>query len=163
MSLSESEHQLLEQLYRAYYHQLFLYARAILRHDQLAEEAVQDTFHIACLKIAQLRASPNSVGWLVQTLKNVLRNMERTRSSLYSSLQRDLPYEERYVGSRRDEENISLLYGNTLTEEELSLLQRIAVEGCTYLEASRELGISVEACRKRMQRIRDKLRKNLTH
>ncbi|MBQ2996674.1 MAG: sigma-70 family RNA polymerase sigma factor [Oscillibacter sp.] len=161
--MSDAELKFLEELYRTHYQKLFLYANAVVKHREVAEEAVQDTFHIACLKIAQLRASPNSAGWLVQTLKNVLRNMERTRSSLYSSLQRDLPYEERYVGSRRDEENISLLYGDTLTEEELSLLQRIAVEGCTYLEASRELGISAEACRKRMQRIRDKLRKNLTH
>ena len=153
--------QFLETLYRAHYQKLFLYANAVLKHRELAEEAVQDTFHIACGKIRLLQQSPNSAGWLVQTLKYVLRNMERTRSSLYASLQH-LPYEEQYLGGRKDEECIELLYGGILTDEEFHLLRRIVLEGCSFPEVSRELGISVEACRKRMQRIREKLRKNIT-
>ena len=75
---------LLKKLYLEYYHSLFLYARSVLQDPSLAEEAVQDTFCIACVKQEQLAASGNPAGWLVQTLKNVLRNMERSHSSLYS-------------------------------------------------------------------------------
>ena len=161
MSLSEADHQLIEQLYRAHYHQLFLYARAILRHDQLAEEAVQDTFRIACGKAADLRGSENSAGWLVQTLKHVLKNMERCRSSLYSSMLQSVPYEEARLGEGRDEEDPELLYGGILPPEEFQLLRRIAVDGWSFLEAAQELGISVDACRKRFHRAKEKMRKKM--
>lgn len=161
MSLSESEHRLLEQLYRAYYHQLYLYARAVLRHDQLAEEAVQDTFHIACGKMADLRRSENPAGWLVQTLKHVLKNMERCRSSLYSSMLRSAPYEDASLGAGRDEEDLELLYGGILTREEFHLFKRIAVDHYSFLELAQELHISVEACRKRFHRAKEKMRKKI--
>ena len=161
MSLSKSEYQLLEQLYRAYYHQLFLYARAILRHDQLAEEAVQDTFHIACGKMDNLCCSENPAGWLVQTLKHVLKNMERCRSSLYSSMHRSDPYNDTVLGAERDQEDLELLYGGILTREEFHLLKRVAVDDYSFLEAAEELGISVETCRKRFHRAKEKMRKNI--
>ena len=159
--MTDAELLFLEQLYRQHYQKLFLYAKAIVKNEHLAEEAVQDTFHIACAKISDLRQSENAAGWLVQTLKNVLRNMERTRSSLYAALQNHLPYEEQYLGARRDEENIELLYGSILTEEEFRLLKYIVLDQYSFLEAAGELGVSVAACRKRFQRIKEKMRKNL--
>lgn len=159
--MTDAELQCLEQLYRQHYQRLLLYAKAIVKNEHLAEEAVQDTFHIACSKIQDLRRSENAAGWLVQTLKNVLRNMERTHSSLYAALQNHLPYEEHHLGGTRDEENIELLYSGILTEEEFRLLRYIAVDKYSFLEASEEFDISVEACRKRFQRIKEKMRKNL--
>ena len=159
--MTDAELQFLEQLYRHHYQRLFLYAKAIVKNEHLAEEAVQDTFHIACSKIAEVRRSENAAGWLVQTLKNVLRNMERTHSSLYAALQNHLPYEDQLLGGRRDEEDIELLYGGILTEEEFRLLRCIVLDRDSFLEVSKQFGISVEACRKRFQRIKEKMRKNL--
>ena len=159
--MTDAELQFLEQLYRQHYQRLFLYAKAIVKNEHLAEEAVQDTFHIACSKIAEVRRNENAAGWLVQTLKNVLRNMERTHSSLYAALQNHLPYEDQLLGGRRDEEDIELLYGGILTEEEFRLLRCIVLDRDSFLEASEHFGISVEACRKRFQRIKEKMRKNL--
>lgn len=87
--------------------------------------------------------------------------MERTLSSLCSSLQNQLPYEEGLLGGRRDEEDVELLYRGLLSEEDFRLLKCIAVDGWSMLEAAQEFGISLEACRKRFQRIRTKMRKNL--
>ena len=159
--MTDAELQFLEQLYRQHYQRLFLYAKAIVKNEHLAEEAVQDTFHIACSKIAEVRRSENAAGWLVQTLKNVLRNMERTHSSLYAALQKHLPYEDQLLGGQRDEEDIELLYGGILTEEEFRLLRCIVLDRDSFLETSKQFGISVEACRKRFQRIKEKMRKNL--
>ena len=161
MALSETEYRFLEQLYRAQYHTLFLYANAILKNTHLAEEAVQDTFHIACGKAAQVCRSENPSGWLVQTLKHVLKNMERSRSSLYASMRDALPYNDAALGEWQDEESVDLLYGGLLSEEDFRLLKRIALERYSYLEAAEEFHISVEACRKRLQRIKQKMRKKL--
>ena len=159
--MTDTELACLEQLYRAHSQKLYLYARAILKNDHLAEEAVQDTFHIACIKIQELMRSENPAGWLVQTLKYVIRNMERTLSSLCSSLQNQRPYEEGLLGGRRDEEDVELLYRGLLSEEDFRLLKCIAVDGWSMQEPAQEFGISLEACRKRFQRIRTKMRKNL--
>ena len=64
----------IEALYLEMFELLFSYARSSLENDSLAEEAVQETFRIACLKPSELCASPNPKGWLVNTLKNVIRN-----------------------------------------------------------------------------------------
>lgn len=161
MALSEFELRLIEQLYRAHYQRLFLYARALLQNTHLAEEAVQDTFHIACGRVEELQRSENSAGWLMLTLKNVVRNMERSRSSLYSAMKRELPYENAALGAKSDEISVDVLYGGILTEEDFLLLKRIVLDGWTYLEAAQELSITVEACRKRVQRSKEKLRKKL--
>ena len=52
----------IERLYLQMYAMLFEYARASLSSDALAEEAVQDTFHIACQKPDELFSSPNPEG-----------------------------------------------------------------------------------------------------
>ena len=159
--MEAAEQQMLKQLYLEQYHSLFLYARAILGDSHLAEEAVQDTFRIACAKAAQLSASENPAGWLVQTLKNVLRNMERSRSSLYSFMSVAVPYNDEVLGAQQEAANVDLLYGDLLPEEDFRLLKMVVLEKYSYLEAAEELGISLEACRKRVQRIRRRMREKL--
>ena len=61
----------IERLYLQLYPLLFEYARSSLSSDSLAEEAVQDTFRIACQKPEAMINSPNPEGWIMNTLKNV--------------------------------------------------------------------------------------------
>ena len=72
----------LEQLYREMYDWLLGYANASLSNPSRAEEAVQETFRIACDKQTTLLESDNPKGWLVNTLKGVLRNFSRKRFAL---------------------------------------------------------------------------------
>ena len=51
---------------------------------------------------------------------------------------------------------------SVLGEEDFELLKRIAIENRTMLEASSELGISVETCKKRIQRAKKKLKDSIT-
>ena len=161
MAISEFQLHFVEQLYRTHYQRLYLYAKALLQNPHLAEEAVQDTFHIACGHVQELQKSENAAGWLMQTLKNVIRNMERSRSSLYSAMKFSLPYEDSALGAKQDEISVDILYGGMLAEEDFRLLKRIVLDGWSFLEAAQELSISVDACRKRFQRSKEKLRKKL--
>ena len=56
---------------------------------------------------------------------------------------------------------MDLRYGGLLSEEDFRLLKCIALDRYSYLEAAEEFHISVEACRKRLQRIKQKMRKKL--
>ena len=63
----------MEQLYREMFPKLYMYALRIMSKPSLAEEAVQNTFCIACSKEDSLFSSDNPHGWLMNTLKNVIR------------------------------------------------------------------------------------------
>ena len=52
-----------------------------------------------------------------------------------------------------------LLYKSYVSEEELALLSRVGIDGYTIQEASEQFGISVEACKKRVQRAKKKFQK----
>ena len=61
-----------------------------------------------------------------------------------------------------EEENLQQFKENirkVLTKEELALVRLVALEEKSYLTAAKQLGVTVSACQKRMQRIRKKLQK----
>lgn len=61
-----------------------------------------------------------------------------------------------------DEEDVDLLYGDLAARDDFQLLKLVVLNGCTVLEAAEEYGITVEACKKRIQRIRTYLKKKLS-
>ena len=73
--------EIIERLYMEMYDKLLIYARCSFEEESLAEEAVQETFQIACLKPDKLCESLNPRGWLVNTLKYTILNMKRSRES----------------------------------------------------------------------------------
>ena len=151
----------IKRLYLNMYAFLFEYARSTLPTDALAEEAVQDTFQIACQKPEAVLSSPNPEGWIMNTLKNVLRNTVKEQTTSRRIL---LNYFASNIGDitvTEDRVKLEILYENVADLEEFKLIKAMALEGKSYLEISRELGISLAACRKRMQRAREKLRKKM--
>lgn len=150
MVLTEDQNKLIEQLFREMYHLLLIYARNALDGDlSFAEEAVQDTFRIACAKIGDLETSPNPKGWLLNVLKNVIRNMRR-RYVQITKLAMEAMMNEAVVAPEGTEDVVDLMYSDVIPREDFLLLKRIALERQTMLEISQELGISVEACKKRV-------------
>ena len=71
-----------ETLYRRMFHTLYAYALRGMSDPSLAEEAVQDTFRVACEREDKLFASDNPEGWLMNVLKNVIRSTRRERARL---------------------------------------------------------------------------------
>ena len=146
----------IEQLYLEMFDMLLAYARASLEEEPLAEEAVQETFQIACRKPEQLLDSPKPKGWLVNTLKyticNIKRDREKTRQLLATYLMQtsDVAFSENTI-------SLEVVYGNIADTEEFKLLKEMAVDGKSHLEIATARGISVNACKKRMQRAREKL------
>lgn len=154
----------LEQLFREHFNELELYAYRYLKTKDDAQIAVQDAFHIACDKIDDVMSSPNPIGWMKLTIKNIARNMVKAKNrqtKLFISLEEfggDLS--ESYIGVDSGTDLLDCCI-KAVSKEEFHLFRRIALEGVTYVEAAEELGISMWACRKRVQRTTEKLRKAL--
>ena len=142
---------LLELLYKEMYAVLLSYACASLENEMLADEAVQDTFRIAWSKSAELLNCADPRAWLMLTLKNVIRN---TRRELTELNQLFISFELSNNESGQDIQN------DLLTHEEYELLSRIVLQKYTISAAAKELGISIESCRKKVRLIKQKLRKN---
>jgi len=153
----EDQMKLIEQLYREMYHMLLIYAKSALSDVSLAEEAVQETFRIACTKVSDIEESPNPKGWLLNALKNVLRNMRRQQVQI-TKLTMAAIMSETAVVYDGVESALDDMYANMVPREDFLLLKQIALRKTTMLELSRELGISVEACKKRVQRAKSKMK-----
>lgn len=148
----------LEQLYLEMYDWLLAYGKATLSDPSRGEEAVQETFRIACDKLPVLLASDNPKGWLVNTMKGVIRNFYRqdvrgshvlvpVQESLYDAQLEGLPTE--------------LLYQDLAATKEYELMMKLT-EAESIRELAKRLGISECCCKKRVQRARAYLKKRLT-
>lgn len=151
----------IEQLYLELYERLRIYACTALENEALAEEAVQETFRTACMKPEELCQSPNPRGWLYQTLKNTIWNTKRTRSNAKRFLTEYTVMHGRDGAYSEDQIGLETTYGNLSDLEEFQLLREFAVDGKSHLEMATKRGISVEACKKRVQRAKEFLRKKI--
>ena len=151
----------IEQLYLQMYDMLLAYARSSLLEDALAEEMVQETFRIACQKPSELCGSQNPQGWLVKTLKFTIQNAKRSRESARQVLLAYLAAQNQQASFSEDQVRLEVLYENIADLEEFKLLKEMAVDGKSHLEMALARGISVSACKKRVQRAKELLQKKL--
>lgn len=151
----------IEQLYFEMYDMLLSYARCSFEEKSLAEEAVQETFQIACQKPDQLCGSINPKGWLVNTLKFTIRNMKRSRENARQILSAYLIAQNEPVAYSEDNLPLRLMYENVADSEEFKLIKEMAIDGKSHLEMANARGISVNACKKRVQRAKETLRRKI--
>lgn len=156
--MTEKENHEIEKLYIEFYNQLFCYAKSTLRNDALAEEAVQDTFRIACMKPDEVCGSPNPKGWLLKTLRYIVYNMVRCQARANRMMTLSMLEFDEDSDSKSDNMNLDVLYENLAETEEFKIIRGVA-EGKSMLELAEERGISISACKKRVQRARQVLQK----
>lgn len=166
MGLTPKQDHEITRLYHEMHQMLFSYASNALKDRSLAEEAVQDTFRIACSKPDVLLTSPNPKGWLTITLKYVIENIRRSRARWTKFAARLITMAEAntdLIFTLPDEESIALetICTKVLDAEEFRLLKRVVQDKLTMAEAAQEFNINVEACKKRIQRAKMKLKNYL--
>lgn len=151
----------IEALYLEMYGLLFLYACNSFGDEALAEEAIQEAFRIACMKPDDFLSSPNPRGWIINTLKYTMQNMRRNRDKNKKLLTKYLANRDSSAAFSKDRLSLEVMYGNVANSEEFRLIKELAVEGKSHREIARSRGISVDACRKRVQRAKAFLRRKI--
>ena len=151
----------IEALYLEMYDMLISYARCSFAEESLAEEAVQETFHIACQKPDKLCESNNPKGWLVNTLKFTICNMKRSRDHARQILSAYLIEQNEPAVYSEDKLSLQVMYGDVSHTEEFKLIAEMAIDGKSHLEMAEARGISVSACKKRVQRAKETLQKKM--
>mgnify|MGYP001083126999 FL=1 len=151
----------LEKLFRSNFRLLVVHAYRFLGNWDDANFAAQEAFHVACEKVEQLAISENQIGWLKNTVRNVCHHMIRERNRqalLFSSLDELTDAEMPVTSDDIDAQSMDILE-ELVSKDEIGLLKKIILDGIPYSEVAQELGCNVWACRKRVQRSIDKIRK----
>lgn len=160
--MTTEERQQVEALYREMFEKLLSYAIANLENPALAEEAVQETFRIACQLPQRLCTSPNPQGWLVLTLRNTIRNIKSNQATAHRVIESYLLQHLKEISVSQDQVSVNVQYANVAESEEFKLLVEMAIEGKSHKEMAAARGISVEACKKRVQRAKEVLQKKIS-
>lgn len=155
----------IEKIYREFFTKLWIYAKAELEDPEQAQEVVQDTFHEAVRHIGILMLHENPRGWLMDVLKKKIMHARRSMNRYilhFVSLDSDQEFVDPILSSEDPAPNnvhdTLRDIRRVLLEEEWDLLRKIALENQPYKNVAKELGITVWACQKRVERIRKKLK-----
>lgn len=159
--MTAEQSRMIEELYLEMFDKMIAYARCSFDSESLAEEAVQETFRVACQKPEQLCQSINPRGWLVQTLKYTICNIQASQASAKRLVEKYKAKQSIDSSFSEDRVDLHILYGEVAHTEEFQLLVEKAIEGRSHLEIANRRGISVDACKKRVQRAKKTLRKKL--
>lgn len=163
MSVNEKQSEFIETMYRQMYPQLLNYSYNAFQNYSMAQEAVNEAFRIACEKPDEFMNSPNPKGWITLTLKyaikNILRNKVRIQKTMFASISAG---QAEPATSRDDAVSLDAMYSNIIDPEDYRLLKLVILERWSLLEAAEEFGISLEACKKRVQRAKKKMKQKLT-
>ena len=143
---------IVEKLYRSEYSGMLRFACYLLNDRALAEMAVQDTFVCALQNIHTLEASGSQVGWLYNTLKNIVRNIRRDRQFLIKNVAQ---LDEAREAPAAPPGQAQLLASEGRGDPEVQLLMRFYLYGYSLKELAEETGVSVGAMKMRIKRAKE--------
>lgn len=158
--MTSQQSRMLEDLFGKTYMSLVMYAYSALQNKELAEEFAQDAFSVACVKINELEESPNRQGWLMNTLKHMIRNYRHTLAVRKKIVGNVSDIDSIEVGVK-DSISFDVSYHGVLSDDDFLLLKFTVQYDFTVEEAALLMGISKHACAKRLQRAKEKLRRSL--
>lgn len=150
-------------MYIQSYDMLFAYAMTLLGNAATAEEAVQESFRIACMKPEALIQSDNPIGWLVNTMKHSVRNIKRTQVRRRIGAILSLDDEAACLAQPgRPDEYADIEFSDLMTDEEYRMMKWHVLLNVPIKDIAAAMGISEEACKKRIQRTKMRVRKLLS-
>lgn len=135
----------IEPLYNDEYQRLFAVAYRKTGNLELAQDLVQDTFLLAIFNQKKLMDHPKPEAWLMQTLRNLILN--ELRLPLYKTVSL---HEAVEFPASTESTPIALLLPTQLHDSERQVLIMRFEQQMSYLEMSKQLGISEALCRKRV-------------
>lgn len=160
--MTDEERSSFEAFYRKNFKRLQCHAYQFLSNWADAEAVTQDAFCTAWKKYREFFASPSQMGWMKSAVQKVAANYtraKRTRQKHTVPLDAVLDppsYRDNYPGVDSAEAHCAEL----LSPPEFALFQRAVIWKEPYPAVAEEFGLSESACRKRVQRMTRKLRKN---
>lgn len=144
-------------LYKEMYSSLYKIALSSIHNEDIAQDLVQETFLVAYRRRDALVSSSSPKGWLIKTLRNIIGNTYKQQAKI-AEMFTSLEELEDNVG-RDTDFPVKLEYRGIIDDESLKLLMWVYCDNWSYQEAADKLGISLSACKKRIQRAKEQFKK----
>ncbi len=145
-------------LYERYHSPMVALAYSVLSDKDLAEDAAQEVFAIACQKLGTLRHSDKFAAWLASICRNVARSILRSKGKSAA-----VNFQER-VENQNDEENRRDAIREAvwkLSPADRELIVMRYYDGFSQAQISNVLDISPQAVNGRLFRAKRKIAKYL--
>ncbi len=142
------------ELCRRYYPAMVAVAHSLLGDRHLAEDAAQETFAKAAVKLPQLRQTNKFAGWLAAICRNEARDMARHSNGIQTTDE----FSMTAAKSQRDDSGDAVrqaLKNLSAPARELVFLRYY--DGLSYEQISKVLGISEQAINGRLRRAKRKM------
>ena len=142
------------ELCRRYYPAMVAIAHSVLGDRHLAEDAAQQAFAKAAVKLPQLKKENRFAGWLAAICRNVARDMLR-RAENYRTAE-DLST----VAAKSDTDDTTETVREALSKISASARELVFLryyDGMSYQQISSVLGISEQAVSGRLRRAKKKM------
>lgn len=146
---------LIASLYEQYGDYLTDYAQSCGYSPDVSQDLTHDVFVIALQKATDLYFAVSYKGWLIRTLRNLIWNHQRT--VLYAQ-KLQLKLEKQY-NNRQMELSTETMYEGMIDKNDLDILIRYWERSERVEKIAEDLDISVDACRKRIQRAKSRFKK----
>jgi RNA polymerase sigma-70 factor (ECF subfamily) len=152
-----------EKLFKNYYSQLFLYAKNIVKSNEVAEDIVQDFFSALWIKKESVVIHSKIRSYFYQSIYNACINYISRNKKYINNLNlseiSNLPQEEIIEDLERNKIINNAV--NNLPAQRRKIFKLICYDGLKYKEAAEVLGISINTIKTQMGRAFFDLRKSL--
>lgn len=145
-------------LYERYYSSMVALAYSLLADTQLAEDAAQQTFVIACRDLANLKSKDKFAAWLAGICRNTAKQMHKSRGKLVA-LNESPSDETKENKDNRTEAVRRAVWDLRTADRELIVLRYY--DNMPYEQIASVLGISKQAVNGRLIRTKRKIAKYL--
>ena len=146
-------------LYRRYHSPMVALAYSLLADRDLAEDAAQEVFAVACRNIGNLKSKERFAAWLAGICRNVARQMLRAKKIKPTALSDD--YAARNVDDTRDRREAIRRAVWSLREAERELIVLRYFDGFSQARISEVLNLTPQAVNGRLVRAKRKIAKYL--
>jgi len=145
-------------LYKQYYNSVAALAYSVTGDKDLAQDAAQETFAIACQRITCLKDNTKFGAWLAGICRNVAKHMLRSKQKLTLHDNLDIIKDDHNVDNH-DEAIRKIVWQLKAFDREPVVLRYY--DGLSYEKISQTLGISMQAVNGRLLRAKKKIEKQL--
>lgn len=152
------EDDLIHRLFVEEYASMCRTAYYALGDKGLAETAVQETFLVAIRFRDKLEACEKPAAWLYKALSYTIKHIRRDRNYL---LLHTVPLDDHNEQEATHFDEYSILDDELKSSEDMKLLIDVYYMGYSIREIAERMGISVGACKMRIKRAKEKIRKKM--
>jgi RNA polymerase sigma factor (sigma-70 family) len=151
------------QLFDRHAAAVFRLAYALVQDPDTAQDIVQDTFVIAWRKRRSIRLIDGSaLPWLLATARLTAMAARRKRDRRRTeTLDHEVLASLPSASMTSDDETAVRMALTALPEQDRRIVELVLIDGRSYAEAANQLGLSVSAAGKRLQRARARMRSDL--